>query len=332
MASAPTITTQPVSQSVAAGTSVTFSVVAAGTAPLYYQWKKDGVSVTTGGGGTSYTTAEVGSYTVEVINSYGSVTSSTALLTNNSGTSIASEPSTGVTASDTGYMTIADSYGRMQWSQGISFNGPYTWPSTYFTGDCNATAQFNNPSLFNHNVIVIAGGTSSAKILLIDVADLSSGYGVAWTPVSNLIGQPISTLYVARVRLSFSYNGQYYQGSGAVYNVLLAGCIGGKIAYSTSGSSWALSSSQPFVTAQNDDIVVGFTHWDIGIFAASQKGKVAYSSDGGATWSIVNTDIPANSVLTFITKVSRTGFADMLMIGGENNFLAKIDLPNAYIV
>ena len=85
---APSITTQPQSQTVNIGASVTFSVVATGTGPLSYQWKKNTVDI---GGATSdsYTISSVqptdaGSYTVVVTNSVGSVTSSAATLTVNS--------------------------------------------------------------------------------------------------------------------------------------------------------------------------------------------------------------------------------------------------------
>ena len=85
--SKPTITTQPKSQTVDEGSSVTFSVVAAGTAPLSYQWYKDGAEVS-GATDASYTISSVtssdaGSYTVTVSNSIGSVTSSAATLTVN---------------------------------------------------------------------------------------------------------------------------------------------------------------------------------------------------------------------------------------------------------
>ena len=36
----PTIVTQPVSRAVALGSTVSLSVAASGTAPLYYQWRK----------------------------------------------------------------------------------------------------------------------------------------------------------------------------------------------------------------------------------------------------------------------------------------------------
>src|SRR5437879_1798022 len=52
---APTITTPPANQTVTAGQTATFAVVAGGTAPLSYQWQKSGVNIT-GATSSSYTT------------------------------------------------------------------------------------------------------------------------------------------------------------------------------------------------------------------------------------------------------------------------------------
>ncbi|HEY1312758.1 MAG TPA: immunoglobulin domain-containing protein, partial [Steroidobacteraceae bacterium] len=52
---APSITTQPANQSVTAGQTATFSVVAGGTAPLSYQWQKGGAAIA-GATAPSYTT------------------------------------------------------------------------------------------------------------------------------------------------------------------------------------------------------------------------------------------------------------------------------------
>jgi hypothetical protein len=87
----PTITRQPDSRSVDAGTTVRFKVVASGTPPLYYQWQFNGVGLTNGGSASGATTAsltltnvqpaQAGNYTVVVSNAVGSVTSSNAVLT-----------------------------------------------------------------------------------------------------------------------------------------------------------------------------------------------------------------------------------------------------------
>jgi hypothetical protein len=84
--SAPSITTQPTNQHVAAGQRATFVVVATGGASLTYQWMANGVAI---GGATSpsYTTPPVtpsGSgtrFSVLVANAAGSITSSEATLT-----------------------------------------------------------------------------------------------------------------------------------------------------------------------------------------------------------------------------------------------------------
>ena len=82
---APAITTSPQNQQVTEGGSVTFTVVASGTAPLSYQWKKGGADIA-GATGSSYRIAsallaDAGSYTVVVTNSVGSKTSDPAMLT-----------------------------------------------------------------------------------------------------------------------------------------------------------------------------------------------------------------------------------------------------------
>jgi regulation of enolase protein 1 (concanavalin A-like superfamily) len=88
----PAISTQPASQSVTAGQTATFSVTATGTAPLSYQWQKAGANIS-GAMSSSYITpattmADNGSsYRVIVTNTAGSVTSNSASLTVNPGTS-----------------------------------------------------------------------------------------------------------------------------------------------------------------------------------------------------------------------------------------------------
>src|SRR4029077_8541616 len=84
----PRITTSPTNHTVTAGQTATFTVVAAGTAPLSYQWQKNGVNIS-GATAASYTTpatttSESGSrFAVVVKNTGGTVTSAAATLTVN---------------------------------------------------------------------------------------------------------------------------------------------------------------------------------------------------------------------------------------------------------
>jgi hypothetical protein len=84
---APVITTQPASQTVLAGTNANFSVVAAGTAPLAYQWLRGGTNIDSATNSTFTplvsSLADAGSYTVRVSNAAGSVVSAAAVLTVN---------------------------------------------------------------------------------------------------------------------------------------------------------------------------------------------------------------------------------------------------------
>jgi hypothetical protein len=82
------ITTQPTSQSAVTGTTANFSVVAAGTSTLSYQWRKAGVNIA---GNASATTAnlaltnaqaaDVASYDVAVTNASGTIFSNAVTLT-----------------------------------------------------------------------------------------------------------------------------------------------------------------------------------------------------------------------------------------------------------
>ncbi len=82
----PSIMTQPLDQSVTAGQSASFAVTASGTAPLSYQWQRNGVAIA-GANGDTYTLSNTAStdsgaeFTVVVVNATGSTTSSAARLT-----------------------------------------------------------------------------------------------------------------------------------------------------------------------------------------------------------------------------------------------------------
>ena len=80
----PTITTHPVSQTVSPGANVTFSVTAAGSPPLQYQWLFNGSDLP---GATSATLQlmnvqadDIGIYEVVVTNAAGTATSDPAFL------------------------------------------------------------------------------------------------------------------------------------------------------------------------------------------------------------------------------------------------------------
>jgi formylglycine-generating enzyme required for sulfatase activity len=83
---APSIVAQPSNRTVTAGQTAQFSVTAAGTPPLFYQWRTNGIAIA-GASGDAYTTPPAGTndsgllVSVLVTNAAGSVLSSNALLT-----------------------------------------------------------------------------------------------------------------------------------------------------------------------------------------------------------------------------------------------------------
>ena len=93
---APTFTAQPIGAIVNMGESATFSVTVSGTAPLSYQWRRNGVAIP-GATGSTFTVTNAqssseGSYSVAVSNAAGNIVSNSAQLTVNSLPSFSSQP------------------------------------------------------------------------------------------------------------------------------------------------------------------------------------------------------------------------------------------------
>ena len=134
VSAAPTITTQPVAQTICAGSSVTFSVVANNATG--YQWQKGGVNIW-GATSSSYTInpvagTDAGNYGVIVSGAApcGSVTSSIVALTVNSPAAITANPNSVTVCSTSGTSFTAAASGTsvgLQWQ--ISTNGGGSWSS-----------------------------------------------------------------------------------------------------------------------------------------------------------------------------------------------------------
>jgi hypothetical protein len=169
--SAPIIQTEPQNQIALAGANVTFSVGAAGSSPLRYQWSKDG-GVLSGKTNASLTisnaqVADQGGYSVIVTNFLGAATSVVASLTINTPPSITQQPQNLiVNAGDTSTFTVAAAGNaplRYQWR----FNG------ANITGETNTSLVISNTqggSAGNYTVRVtnaVGSVTSTVAVLTV---------------------------------------------------------------------------------------------------------------------------------------------------------------------
>jgi hypothetical protein len=198
---APTISTQPANVKIVAGQSATFSIGATGTAPMTYQWKKNGALIS-GANSAVYTTpAEVSTdnnaqFTVAVSNSAGNATSNAAVLTVTSATvapAITTQPaSQAVIAGKTASFTVAASGTAplmYQWSKnGTPIGGAnsptYTTPAEVST-DNNAqftVAVSNSAGNATSNAATL---TVSASTLLLNSSASALSFGSVTMPNSG---------------------------------------------------------------------------------------------------------------------------------------------------
>jgi pectate lyase len=178
---APTITTQPVSQTVPAGANVSFSVAAEGTAPLAYQWQKNGLAI---GGATAATLnltnvqgADAGSYRVTVSNAAGLATSTAAALnveTQPVAPAITSQPASQivVTGGSAGFGVIASGSAPLS----------YQW---HKDGSPLAGANASTLSLSN----VQAGDAGGYSVVVSNVAGTATSNTATLNVTDQLPGQ-----------------------------------------------------------------------------------------------------------------------------------------------
>lgn len=115
----PTITSQPQSQTITAGGSVTFAVNVGGTAPFTYRWRFNGTDIN-GANNASLSLfnvqlSQAGNYAVVITNAAGSVTSAVAVLTVNCGYTLGTNSRAFGAAGGAGTVTVT-SQGGCSWS------------------------------------------------------------------------------------------------------------------------------------------------------------------------------------------------------------------------
>ena len=356
---APTINTQPANQSVTTGQTATFSVAATGTAPLRYQWKKNGTDIP-GATSSTYTTPAISSadnaavFTVVVSNSAGfSVTSSNATLTVPGAVvvpvvevpvvvtpvlvapAISTQPAAqtvrvgqsatfGVTATGTAPLGY-------QWTK----NGTYIIGATSSSYTTPATSYRDNGGVFS--VVVSNGaGTVTSSIAALTV---NSSIDIDTQPAAqNITAGQTATFSVAATgagTLSYQWkkNGvNITGGTGATTNTYTTPAMG----YAGNGAVYSvvITDSTNTVTSNSARLTVSKT-------ATPQSyGRVANASDGfydktecvqdnntGLVWE-GKTASPATSRLGTSTYTNYDGDGMEQKLGGANaNPATEINVP-----
>jgi Bacterial Ig domain/Immunoglobulin I-set domain len=215
---APTITTQPASQTVNVGQTATFSVAASGTAPMSYQWQKGGVNIS-GATSSSYTTpatttASSGStYDVVVSNSAGNVASGAATL------SVTASDTTPPTVSITSPTSGATVSGTITVSASASDNAGIASVQFEVDGTSVGAADTTSPYSFSlntttlsngsHDLTAVATDTSANKAtsiaIPVTVSNQASSSAVP-TYANNGAGCPINTVAGGPTDAVTSYN------------------------------------------------------------------------------------------------------------------------------
>src|SRR6266576_318230 len=216
-AAAPSITTQPTSQTVTAGQTASFSVAATGTAPLSYQWQKNGANIA-GATSAGYTTPATlttdngAQFTAVVSNTAGSITSAAAILTVNAAAvapSITTQPaSQTVTAGQTASFSVAAA-GTAPLSYQWQKNGINIAGATAATYTTPATTTSDSGSTFRVLVSNTAGtATSGAATLTVNAAAVAPSITTQPTSQTVTAGQTASFSVAATGTAPLSYQWQ----------------------------------------------------------------------------------------------------------------------------
>ena len=213
LVSAPTITAQLDSQTVVAGSSVTFNVNATGTPPPIYQWRRNGIPIV-GATSATYTigsvlTADAGDYDVVVTNNQGTITSNAAtLFVNPAGATVVLSELISAYDGTPQPVDLATIPAGLPVT--VTYDGsptPPVYPGTYavvatinssdFTGSNTGTEVVTVTALVRHAPVLNGGVEGSLQILLPESTTLNGSAFVSGdllvpgSPSVKLNGHPL---------------------------------------------------------------------------------------------------------------------------------------------
>jgi hypothetical protein len=208
----PYFQSQPSSQTVTNGASVTFSSTVSGSTPLSYQWLFNGVSLVNGSGIsgatsnvltlTAVTTNSSGNYSLFVTNDFGSKTSSVAVLTVGFAPAFSAQP--------TNLVILSGSNALFSAMVGGSTPLSYQW-------------LFDGTNLANGSGI--SGATSNVLMLTAVTTNKNGSYSLF---VTNDFGAKTSSVAVLTVGFAPAFSAQptnlvIVSGSNALFSAMVGG-------------------------------------------------------------------------------------------------------------
>ena len=293
---APTIATQPANQSVTAGQTASFSVVATGTAPLIYQWKKNGSAIS-GATAASYTTPATttsdsgSSFTVVVSNSAGSVTSNAATLTVNPATvapTITSQPvSQGVIVGQTATFTVVAT-GTAPLSYQWKKNGTNIAGATSSSYTTPATTNADNGSQFTV-VVSNAAGNATSNTATLTVTASAVAPSITTQPANQTVtaGQTATFSVVATGTAPLSY--QWKKNGTAISGATAASYTTPATTSSDSGSSFTVVVSNSAGSATSNAATLTVNAATVAPTITTQPASQTVAAGQTATFSVVAT-------------------------------------------
>jgi hypothetical protein len=219
---APAITTQPASQTVAAGQTASFSVAATGTAPLSYQWNKNGTAIS-GATSSSYTTPATTStdngalFTAVVSNSAGRITSNAATLSLSGATATINVLNYGATGNGSTDDTAAINSAIAALTPGDTL----LFPCGHYLITSQLSISTANVTVDGSSCAEIHGSVSGGNIMVVGNSLFMGSYGpaVALNATANELATSFTTVsnlgVVAGDYIYISQGGKDYSADAA---------------------------------------------------------------------------------------------------------------------
>jgi hypothetical protein len=329
-ATAPVITAQPANATVTVGQPAIFTVAAAGTAPLSYQWTKNGMSV--GTNSATYTTAATTSsdnnakIQVTVSNSKGSAPSSVVTLTVDAAAtkpSITTQPANvTVTVGQTATFTVAATGAApltYQWTKNGTNVG--TNSATYTTA---ATTSADNGAQIKVTVSNSTGSTPSSTVTLtVNAAATKPSITTQPVSVTVTVGQTATFTVAATGAAPLTYqwrkNGTNVGTNSATYTTAATTSSdnGAQIQVTASNSAGSTPSSMVTLTVTST------------LPPPSSANVLTYHNDVGRTGQNLNETILTHSNVNSTNFGKRAFLTTDGLVDAEPLYVSNLQIGGA---